>query len=121
MYLWDLILKIVWLLFHVFNILYTRCWFQGVLLILATGKVAYGVDPSACPRFLKFMLINACGVTKREFQQLPFYQVMSDDEIDMQYYEMVQANTIKGVHSNSIEGGAYNFHNSDDHDISREW
>lgn len=46
---------------------------------------------------------------------------MSDDEIDMQYYEMVQANTIKGVHSNSIEGGAYNFHNSDDHDISREY
>lgn len=45
---------------------------------------------------------------------------MSDDEIDMQYYEMVQANTIKGVHSNSIDGGAYNFHNPDDHDISRE-
>lgn len=40
---------------------------------------------------------------------------MSDDEIDMQYYEMVQANTIKGVHSNSID-----FHKSDDHDISSE-
>lgn len=43
------------------------------------------------------MLINACGVTKREYQRPHHYNTMGKDEVEKRYFQMVKANLIKGV------------------------
>ncbi|KAG8283665.1 hypothetical protein J6590_011031 [Homalodisca vitripennis] len=73
-----------------------------VLVVVAT-KTVHGIDPSSCHRNMKFMLIAACGATKREFQLLPKYSVMSPEEVERRYQEMVKANMIKGMDKDDID------------------
>ncbi|XP_054262963.1 uncharacterized protein LOC128986559 isoform X2 [Macrosteles quadrilineatus] len=63
----------------------------------ALASVVSHSDPSACQRIIKYMLINACGATKREFRTSMAFLALSDEEIESRYEDMVKKHKIKGV------------------------
>lgn len=65
-------------------------------MLVGLVRVGYSTDPAKCQRLIKYMLINACGVTKREHSQ-PRFVVMDNDEIDQYYRNMIDAGVIKGL------------------------
>uniref|UniRef100_A0A1B6H1V3 Uncharacterized protein n=1 Tax=Cuerna arida TaxID=1464854 RepID=A0A1B6H1V3_9HEMI len=100
-------------------------YFTILVVVVVATKTVYGIDPSACHRNIKFMLIAACGATKREFHPWSTkYSVMGPEEIERRYQEMVKANMIKGMDKNDIDVYDYEsnrLNENNDYDDSSEF